>query len=338
MRCTFAASIRVGGESVKRIRPRRQARSLGTLYVVATPIGNLEDISTRALRVLSEVSLIAAEDTRHTGQLLAHFGISTPQLSYHAFNESTRRDRLLESLAGGDVALVTDAGTPGISDPGVALVDAALKGGFEVRSVAGPSSLTAALSVSGLIDGPFVFLGFLPRKGQERSATIGKAGSAGYGLVLYEPANRLEGTLRDLSRSMSGRRFAVVRELSKIHEEITRGVLDPTESFDRYAEVRGEIVIVIEAARVTNVADDDPIIVLTSLIAAGMKPSDAAREAASLTGQPRSELYKLAIAITKSQLEPGPSTLPCQVVQGSCSGPCMNARDIGSTAADKESP
>src|SRR5262245_51365118 len=136
---------------------------MGTLYVVATPIGNLEDISPRALRVLGGASLIAAEDTRHTGRLLARFGTDTPLLSYHAFNERARRDRLLDALANGDVALVSDAGTPGISDPGQTIVAAALAAGHTVSPIPGPSSLAAAVSASGLVHVPLTFLGFLPR-------------------------------------------------------------------------------------------------------------------------------------------------------------------------------
>lgn len=275
-------------------------RIVGTLYVVATPIGNLEDITARALRVLAEVSLIAAEDTRHTGQLLAHFGISTPLLSYHAFNERARRERLLESLASGDVALVTDAGTPGISDPGVELVDAALEAGFPVRSVPGPSSLTAAISVSGLVEGAFVFLGFLPRKGKERSSAIGRAAASGYGLVLYESPNRVAGTLRDLAVSLPERRFAVIRELSKIHEEVVRGRFREAFDMNRFTSVRGEVVIIVSGRSDTATVNDSHA-VLRNMLDAGMKPSDAAREAASLTGCPRSELYEQAIAMTRER-------------------------------------
>src|SRR5690348_14398313 len=133
---------------------------MGILYVVATPIGNLSDISERALTTLRSVSLIAAEDTRHSGRLLAHFGIATPLISYHAFNEQSRKERLLAALADGDVALITDAGTPGVSDPGQAIVAAAIAAGYIVSPIPGPSALTAAISASGLVDGPVTFLGF----------------------------------------------------------------------------------------------------------------------------------------------------------------------------------
>jgi len=273
---------------------------LGTLFVVATPIGNLEDITMRALRVLREVSLIAAEDTRHTGKMLAHFEIKTAMRSYHSFNERSRRDSLLEALSAGDVALVTDAGTPGISDPGVELVDAALEAGFPVRSLPGPSSLTAAVSVSGLLYGPFTFLGFLPRKGKDRSTVLARAGALGTGLVLYESANRLVPTLTDLFNALGDRRYAVVREISKIHEEIVRGKLGNSADIERHEGARGEVVIIVGAADSKD-SVEDPFEVLRSMLDAGMKPSDAARETATLTGLPRSELYQHAMAMKQSK-------------------------------------
>ncbi len=277
---------------------------LGTLFIVATPIGNLEDITLRALRVLREVSLIAAEDTRHTGKLLAHFEIKTPLISYHSFNERSRRESLLESLSAGDVALVTDAGTPGISDPGFELVDAALNAGFPVRSVPGASSLTAAVSVSGMLNGSFTFLGFLPRKGKERSLSLARSGASGAGLVLYESANRLVATLGDLHDVLGSRRYAVVRELSKIHEEIVRGDLGNPADIDRHEGARGEVVIVIAPGEASE-SVEDPLDVLRGMLDSGMKPSDAARETSTLTGVPRSELYQQAMAI--KQLKRGDS-------------------------------
>lgn len=269
---------------------------MGTLFVVATPIGNLEDMSPRAIRVLRSASLIAAEDTRHTGKLLAHFGIETPMLSYHAFNERARRERLLTALAAGDVALVTDAGTPAVSDPGVELVDAAIDAGFPVRTVPGPSSLASAASVSGLLSGPWTFLGFLPRKAGERSERIAHAAATGFGVVIFESPHRVQATLRDLSRPLEGRRFAVIRELSKIHEEIRRGVLAIDDAYEAFDNLRGEVVLVVESGSDAAASDEEPVLVVERLLADGLKPSDAAREAARLTGRPRSELYQLALA------------------------------------------
>ena len=275
---------------------------MGTLYVVATPIGNLEDITPRALRTLRDVSLIAAEDTRHTGRLLAHFSIETPMVSYHTFNERSRRQRLLDAVASADIALVTDAGTPAISDPGVELVDAVLQAGYPVRTIPGPSSLTAAVSISGLLSGPFTFLGFLPRKAGERRELLARAAANGFGVVLYESPNRLHALLHELLAAFEGRRFAVARELSKMHESLERRVFVVGNDFVEFADVRGEIVLIIAPS--TGDPDlSDPAETLRALISAGMRASEAARTGAQLTGRPRSELYNLAIVLEKELRE-----------------------------------
>jgi 16S rRNA (cytidine1402-2'-O)-methyltransferase len=275
---------------------------MGTLYVVATPIGNLEDISPRALRILRDVTLIAAEDTRHTGKLLAHFGIETPTISYHAFNERARRQRLLDAVTAADIALVTDAGTPAISDPGVALVDAVLQAGYPVRTIPGPSSLTAAVSISGLLSGPFTFLGFLPRKAGERRELLARAAANGFGVVFYESPNRLQALLQEIRDVFEGRRFAVARELSKIHESLERRDFVDGDDFADFANIRGEIVVVIEPS-IGDPDLSDPAETVRDLIAAGMRASEAARMAAQLTGRPRSELYKRAIMLEKQSRE-----------------------------------
>ena len=267
--------------------------AMGTLYLVATPIGNLEDITARALRVLREVPLIAAEDTRHTGRLLAHFGITTPMVSYHAHNERGRRESLLAALATGDVALVSDAGSPGISDPGHDLVVAAVAAGFVVSPVPGPSATIAAVSASGLAPGPFVFLGFLPRAGAERRAALGRGAASGLPLVLFEAANRLPATLTALVETLGDRPAAVARELTKLHEEIRRDTLTALAAHYHASPARGEVVVVVGGSVETEVHDDLAII-LTGLLDAGMGPSQAAREAAAITGRPRSELYAVA--------------------------------------------
>ena len=267
---------------------------MGTLYLVATPIGNLEDITARALRVLREVSLIAAEDTRHTGRLLAHFGIRTPTLSYHAHNERGRRERLLAALGTGDVAVVSDAGSPGISDPGRDLVDAALAAGHTVSPVPGPSALIAAASVSGLVPGPFVALGFLPRRGADRAAAVGRASATGYPVVLFEAPGRLAATLTNLAAALGDREAVVCRELTKMHEELRRGRLGSLAAHYAVHPARGEIVVVVGAAEAVAVAGDDATRVLTGLLRGGLGPSQAAREGAAVTGLPRSELYALA--------------------------------------------
>ena len=269
---------------------------MGTLYVVATPIGNLSDMTPRAIEVLGRVSLIAAEDTRHTLGLLRHFGIETPLLSYHAHNERARRERLLAALAEGDVALVSDAGTPAISDPGNDLVAVALTAGFTVSPIPGASSLVAAVSASGLVPGPFVVVGFMARGGRERAVELGRAAAAGMPLVLFEAPNRLVETLDFLRSALGDRPVTVARELTKIHEEVRHGIMSVVADHYRAQPPRGEIVIVVGGAMATaslpDAADDETV--LRSLLTTGLSVSQAAREAASLTGRPRSELYDLA--------------------------------------------
>ena len=267
---------------------------MGTLYLVATPIGNLEDITLRAIRVLREASLIAAEDTRHTGRLLAHLGIATPMVSYHAHNERGRRERLLDALAVGDVALVSDAGSPGVSDPGFDLVVAAVAAGFPVFPVPGPSAPVAAATASGLVPGPFVFLGFLPRSGPERRAALGRAATSGLPLVLFEAPGRVSATLAELARVLGDRPAAVARELTKLHEDIRRGHLSELAVAYDNAAPRGEVVLVVGAAEQAAPAEDDAPAIVAGLLRAGMGPSQAAKEAAAITGMPRAELYALA--------------------------------------------
>ncbi len=275
---------------------------MGTLYVVATPIGNLEDMSPRAVRILREVSLIAAEDTRHSRRLLTHFGVSTPLLSYHEHNQRERRQRLLDALSDGDVALISDAGTPGISDPGVDLVASVMAAGHRVSPIPGPSALSAAVSVSGLIDGPFVTIGFLPRVGRERTRVLARAAASGLPLVILESANRLAGTLKELSQVLGARKAVVARELTKLHEEVKAGTLDELGSWAKAEPPRGEIVLIVEGGAETPADEGDVETLIATLRRSGLSASQAAREAAAISGLPRSELYRLATAIV-----PGPS-------------------------------
>ncbi|HLK99244.1 MAG TPA: 16S rRNA (cytidine(1402)-2'-O)-methyltransferase [Myxococcaceae bacterium] len=219
----------------------------GTLYLVATPIGNLGDISSRALATLRAVAFIACEDTRHSRVLLDHFGISRDTVSLPAFAEGQRAGRILDRIgAGEDCALVTDAGSPGISDPGERLVAEALERGITVVPVPGPTALVAALSASGLPTGRFHFLGFPPRKGPERRAMLEEVAQLSATLVLYESPRRLGETLVDLQEAWGDRRACVARELTKLHEEFARGTL--SELAARYAteEPRGEVVVLVE--------------------------------------------------------------------------------------------
>jgi 16S rRNA (cytidine1402-2'-O)-methyltransferase len=278
---------------------------LGTLFVVATPIGNLGDITARALQVLEQVPLIAAEDTRHTGKLLAHFGIKTPLLSYHTFNERARRERLLDALADGDVALVSDAGTPAIADPGRELVAAAVEAGFAVVPIPGASSLTTAVSASGLIDGPFLTLGFLPRKGKERAIALARAASSGFPIVIFEAPSRVAATLKDLAKSFGDQQSFVAREMTKLHEDLKWGKLSELAMHYRQMAPRGEFVIVVAGNNITNdqPSGHDVSVIVRDLVAAGLKPSEVAREAAAMTGLPKSELYDLALRQRKG-IEP----------------------------------
>lgn len=279
---------------------------MGVLHLVATPIGNLEDMTARAVRVLGEVSLIAAEDTRHTGRLLAHFGIATPMVSYHAHNERARRERVVGALDAGDVALVSDAGTPGISDPGRDLVVAAVAAGHRVSPVPGPSAVAAAVGASGLVDGAFLALGFLPRRGPDRRLAIARAGGAGVPVLLFEAPGRLAGTLDDLADAWGDRPAAVLRELTKRHEEIRRGTLRALAIEARAAPPRGEIVVVVGADGEAGRGDEtDAAEMIAGLRRAGLSASQAAREAAAATGLPRSTLYRLA-----QEAAPGPTAGP----------------------------
>ena len=274
----------------------------GVLYLVSTPIGNLEDITLRALRVLREARLIAAEDTRHTGRLLAHYGIATPTVSYHEHNKEARIDRVLAALAEGDVALVSDAGTPGLSDPGYELVRAVQGRGGTVAPVPGASALLAAIVASGLAPGPFTFAGFAPRAGGERRACFARAALSPVPTVLYEAPHRIVATLEELLAACGGEReVAVARELTKLHEEIRREPLAAALAHFRAHAPRGEFVLIVdrapEEARGAEEIAADAEGVLRRLLAAGTPPTTAAKEAARLTGRPRAELYALALSL-----------------------------------------
>ncbi len=217
-----------------------------TLYVVATPIGNLEDVTLRALRVLREVSLIAAEDTRTTRKLLSHHGIRTRLLSYNEHNKAARIPRLLAALKEGDVALVSEGGTPAISDPGLDLVAAAVEAGFAVTPIPGPSAVTAALAVSGLPTRQFTYLGFLPRRSGERRRLLASLRYDPRTVLAFESPHRLRRSLEDLRKEWGDRRLAVCRELTKAFEEVFRGRI--SEALERFAEPRGEFTLVVEGA------------------------------------------------------------------------------------------
>ncbi len=221
----------------------------GTLYVCGTPIGNLEDMTARSLRILREVDLVAAEDTRRTRKLLVHYGIAARMVSYHEHNELSRAPDILQVLEnGGSVALVSDAGMPGISDPGRHLVELAASAGVPVVPVPGPSALVAALAVSGFSADEFSFAGFLPRKGKRRREALERLAQERKVVVLYEAPHRLTRTLADLRAALGGDRKGVVaRELTKVHEEVARGRLEELCALFGAREVKGEITIVLDA-------------------------------------------------------------------------------------------
>ena len=273
----------------------------GALYVVATPIGNLEDISARALRILREVNCIAAEDTRHTGQLLHHFGIETPLLSVHEHNERDRLAALVARLREGQaLALVSDAGTPLISDPGFVLVRELRRQGLKVIPVPGPSSLLAALSVAGLPTDRFVFEGFLPARSAARQERLQALAQEERTLVLFEASHRIVETLADLATVFGAERPAVVsRELTKRFEEIhgaTLGELTVWLAADPHRQ-KGEFVLVIQGAPAATEADTPPTRRLLTALLAELPASRAVAVAAKVTGLRKKPLYELALML-----------------------------------------
>ena len=272
---------------------------MGTLYVIGTPIGNLEDITVRAARILGSVALVAAEDTRVTRRLLAHLDAKPRLVSCNEHNWSRRLPALLESLELGDVALVTDAGSPGISDPGAGVVAAVADAGYEVVSVPGVSAVSAALSVAGFPADRFVFLGFMPRRRAERSAALTEAASLGQTLVIFEAPHRLRATLTDIANALNDPPLAVCRELTKLHEEVWRGVA--SDAVEYFSEPRGEFTIVIGPVPLGGAGvDGEPTITvdaardaLMQRRAAGMRGREAVAEVVAATGLSRRVVYAL---------------------------------------------
>lgn len=274
---------------------------MGTLYLVATPIGNLEDISARALRLLANVRLIAAEDTRHTQKLLTHFDIHTSLVSYHEHNKLSRLERILAALVEGDVALVSDAGTPALNDPGYELVRAALDAGHIVSPVPGPSAPLAALVASGLPTDAFLYLGYLPRKAGERRAAIQAAASLPYTLIFLETPHRLLEALADLQAILGERPAAVARELTKLHEEIFRGALSAAREHFTANPPRGEITLVVGGqTAVPQRWDTDTLRrAVLERLRNGAAPSRLAAELAAEAGWARRAVYQIILEITK---------------------------------------
>ena len=273
---------------------------MGTLFVVATPIGNLEDVTLRALRVLREADLLLAEDTREVRKLLDRHGVAARPVSLHAHNEARRQGEALAALAaGGRVALVSDAGTPLVSDPGERLVAAAAAAGHAVEAVPGASAALAALVVSGLPAQRFTFLGFLPRRASERERLLARLRDAPETLVLFESPRRLAATLRELAERLGDRRACVARELTKRYEEVARGRLG--ELALHFADgARGEVTLVVEGGAEASVAEDDVDAEIRARLAAGGRAREIAAALAAATGLPRRTLYARALALGRA--------------------------------------
>ena len=281
----------------------KASSSKGTLYVVATPIGNLEDITLRALRTLKEVDLIAAEDTRHTRKLLTHFGISTPLLSYYKEKEQERTAVIINKLQEGqNVALVSDAGTPGISDPGSILVQNAVAENIRIEPIPGPSSLTAALSVAGIHDNTFVFIGFAPSRKKKRQDLLLSLSQEKKHMVFFEAPHRLQSFLQDCFTILGDRKLLWCRELTKMHEELTRDNIGSILSSLEDKKTKGESVLIISGA------EDEPEISETKikeLLMAYEKSGklslkDAVQMITKAHNLSRSVVYRLALKIWKT--------------------------------------
>jgi 16S rRNA (cytidine1402-2'-O)-methyltransferase len=277
---------------------------MGTLFLVATPIGNLEDMSPRAVRTLREARLIAAEDTRVTRRLLTHFDLHTPITSYFEFNKLIKLDLILEALTRGDVALTSDAGTPAINDPGYELVRAALKAGHNVCPIPGPSAPLAALTASGLPTDSFLYLGYLPRKSSTRQSYLRQVEDLPYTLILLESPHRLLPALKDMQAILSDRQIAVAREITKIHEQIWRGSLSQAVTYFTQNEPRGEFTLIV-AGRVSSDrpgwTEDKVVMAIKIGLRFGESASAVAKRVAQESGWERKEIYK---RITSLQDEP----------------------------------
>ncbi len=271
----------------------------GTLYVVGTPIGNLNDLSPRAIQILQSVDFIAAEDTRVTRKLCSRFDIHTPLVSYHEHNRLQAGERIIDRLAAGEsVALVTDAGMPAISDPGEDLVALCRERGMPVAAVPGPSAVVTALAVSGLSCGRFTFEGFLSMNRKSRREHLEEIRQEKRTMVFYEAPHKLRSTLQDMLDALGDRRISLVRELTKIHEEARLTTL--SQAVEYYAETppKGEFVLVIEGAKETSNSEDAPsleqaVALARALMAQGQSASTAAKEAANRTGHKKGDIYKL---------------------------------------------
>jgi 16S rRNA (cytidine1402-2'-O)-methyltransferase len=280
---------------------------MGTLYLVATPIGNLEDITARALRVLKEARMIAAEDTRQTRKLLAHYDLHTPMLSYHEHNKLSRLDEVLRALSEGDVALVSDAGTPALNDPGYELVIAALQAGYAVSPIPGPSAPVAGLVASGLPTDAFLYLGYLPRKSAQRRLMLAQVRQLPYTLVFLETPHRLIDSLQDLQIILGDRPCAIARELTKLHEEIYRGSLSHARQYFIEKEPRGEFTLVVGGSpseAKSHWSEEQVHAALNKALVDRQPASLIAREIAAESGWSKKDIYRLYNQLSTGIKEP----------------------------------
>lgn len=269
----------------------------GKLYVVGTPIGNLGDLSPRAIEVLGSVDCIAAEDTRVTVKLLNHFGIKTPLLSYHEHNKKAVGERIIEKLNMGETfALVTDAGMPAISDPGEDLVDLCHKSGIKVESVPGPSAVITALALSGMPAGRFSFEGFLSVNKVSRKKHLEEVKNERRTMIFYEAPHKLLSTLKDMLSAFGDREIALVKELTKLHENVFRTTLSEAVEYYSQNEPKGEFVLIIKPPKEEKeeaVTDEDAVLLAKKYMADGLSASAAAKTAAANTGRKKGDIYKM---------------------------------------------
>jgi 16S rRNA (cytidine1402-2'-O)-methyltransferase len=270
---------------------------VSTLYLVATPIGNLEDISQRALRILRQVGLIAAEDTRQTAKLLNHYHIETPLISFHEHSKPSKLQRLLDHLDQGDLALVSDAGTPLLNDPGYELVRQAIEAGHEVSPIPGPSAPISALIASGLPADSFLYLGYLPRKSSDRRRAVRDVAALPYTLIFFETPHRLLASLGDLLAELGDREIVVAREISKLHEEFFRGEI--SSALDHFGDhaPRGEITLVLAGRRpvVKTWSEEELLAGIKERKSQNIPPTQIASQLSAESNWPRREIYQLII-------------------------------------------
>ena len=282
----------------------------GTLYLCATPIGNLEDITLRVLRVLKEADLIACEDTRHSRVLLSHYDIHTPVTSYHQHNRVSKAEELVEKLAGGlNIALITDAGSPIISDPGDALVQKCYENGIRVTSLPGPCAGITALTLSGIESGRFAFYGFLPVKGRERTDLIAELKKERMPVLLYEAPHKLKKTLADLYAAFGDRGIVILRELTKVHEERLRFLLSDAVSYYEETEPKGEYVLILEPGSEEELLREEAAAFsekplteqFAEYVAGGMDKKSAMKQIAKERHMSRRDVYQALLAVEETE-------------------------------------